>query len=119
MRESVAGQYFARRVAQDDRARGRLWFKRCLALVLLACCCILPLLAHASPPDPIWLPGIYDDADYDDVIGLLTDAAAVRELPLVAAGPACLDFWPVSGGSASVVPDAFLLGFRLRSPPTI
>src|SRR5882724_2390726 len=119
MRESVAGQYFARLVERDDRARGHLWWRRCLVLVLLACCGTLPLLAQASPPDPIWLPGIYDDADYDDVIGLLTDTAAVRELPLVAADPACLGFWPVLGGSASVVPDAFLLGLRLRSPPTI
>ena len=119
MREGVAGQYFARLVERDHRARGHLRWRRCLVLVLLVCCGTLPLLAHASPPDPIWLPGIYDNADYDDVIGLLTDTAAVRELPLVAADPACLDCWLVLGGSASVVPDAFLLGFRLRSPPTI
>ena len=119
MREGVAGQYFARLVERNHRARGHLRWRRCLVPVLLACCGILPLLAHASPSDPIWLPGIYDDADYDDVIGLLTDTAAVRELPLVAADPACLDFWPVLGGSVSVVRDAFLLGFRLRSPPTI
>ena len=119
MREGVAGQYFARLIERDHRARGDLRWRRCLVLVLLACCGTLPLLAHASPPDPIWLPGIYDDADYDDVIGLLTDTAAVRELPLVAADPACLDFWPILGGSVSVVPDAFLLGVRLRSPPTI
>ena len=119
MRESVGGHYFARRIEQDDRARGRLWWKRWLALVLFACCGTLPLLAHASPLDPLWLPGIYDNADYDDVIGLLTDAAAVHELPLVVAGPACLGFCPVFDGSTSVVPDALLLGFRLRSPPTI
>ena len=88
-------------------------------LVLLVACGTVPLLTHASPPDPTWLPGIYDDADYDDVIGLLADTAAIRELPLVAVDPACLGLWPVLGSSASVVPDAFLLGFRLRSPPAI
>jgi hypothetical protein len=119
MREGVAGQYFARLFERDIRARGYLWWRRCLGLVLLACSAILPLLAHASPPDPIWLPGIYDNADYDDVIGLLTDTAAVRELPLVTADPACLVFCSVLNGSASIVPDAFLLDFRLRSPPTI
>jgi hypothetical protein len=31
----------------------------------------LPILAHASPPDPSWIPGIYDDADYDDVVTLV------------------------------------------------
>jgi len=119
MREEVAGRYVARLFKRDSRVRGYLWWRRCLGLVLLACCVILPLLAHASPPDPIWLPGFYDNADYDDVIGLLTDTVAVRELPLVTADPACLVFWSVLNGSASIVPDAFLLDFRLRSPPTI
>jgi hypothetical protein len=117
MRESVAGPYLTRLVAQDDRARGHRRWRRCVVLILLVCCGTLPPLADASPPDPTWFPGIYDNADYDDVIGLLTDTAAVRELP-IATGPACLGFWPVLSDSASVVPDALLLGFRLRSPPT-
>jgi hypothetical protein len=119
MRESVAGQDLSRRVDWDDRARGHLRWRRFLVLVLLACCSTLPLLAYASPPDPTWLPGIYDNADYDDVIGLLADTAAVCELRLVTAGPAHLGLWLVLGGSASVFREAFLLGFRLRSPPTI
>jgi hypothetical protein len=119
MRESVAGQHLARLVEQDDCARGHRRWRRCLVLALLVCCGTLPVLAQASPPDPTWLPGIYDNADYDDVIGLLTDTAAIRELQLIATGPARLDFWPVLGGAASIVPDAFLLGFHLRSPPTI
>ena len=119
MRESVAGQHLARFVEQDDCARGHRRWRRCLVLVLLVCCGTLPLLARASLPDPTWLPGIYDNADYDDVIGLLTDTAAIRELQLIATGPARLDFWPVLAGAPSVVPDAFLLGFRPRSPPTI
>jgi hypothetical protein len=119
MHERVAAQYFGLLVERVDRARGHLWWKRYLVLVLLAYCGTLPIAAYASPPDPIWLPCIYDDADYDDVIGLLTDTAAVRELPLVVADLAWLGFRPVLDGSASVVPDAFLLGFRLRSPPTI
>jgi len=31
----------------------------------------LSSLAYASPPDPTWIPGIYDDADFDDVVGLV------------------------------------------------
>ena len=37
---------------------------------------LLPL-AYASPPDPTWVAGIYDDADYDDVVGLVTDGTGV------------------------------------------
>jgi hypothetical protein len=38
-------------------------------------------LAYASPPDPWWVPGFYDDADFDDVVALVTSATAI-------AGPA-------------------------------
>ncbi|HUM17138.1 MAG TPA: hypothetical protein VL086_15690 [Candidatus Nitrosotalea sp.] len=31
----------------------------------------LPALAHASPPDPSWIPGLYDDGDFDDVVTLV------------------------------------------------
>jgi hypothetical protein len=47
--------------------------------------CVIPILvlsvalAYASPPDPSWIPGIYDDRDYDDVVGMLADEAGVRE----------------------------------------
>jgi hypothetical protein len=47
-------------------------------------------LAYASPPpDPTWIPGVYDDADFDDVVGLVTSAealattASIADLPLV------------------------------------
>ncbi len=35
--------------------------------------------AHASPPDPLWISGIYDDGDHDlVVIGILGKAASVK-----------------------------------------
>ena len=33
-------------------------------------------LAHATPPDPLWIPGIYDDADLDDIVIAATTASA-------------------------------------------
>lgn len=45
-------------------------------VLLVALIAIAPLtlvtLAHASPPDPSWVQGIYDDADHDDVAIFLT-----------------------------------------------
>jgi hypothetical protein len=41
---------------------------RLLALLVLVAGLALPVLAHASPPDPSWIPGVYDDADFDDVV---------------------------------------------------
>lgn len=43
-----------------------------LALIVLATGLVLPALAHASPPDPSWIPGLYDDADFDDVVVRVT-----------------------------------------------
>lgn len=43
-----------------------------IAIALLA----LRSLAFASPPDPSWIPGFWDDADYDDVINLITSTPA-------------------------------------------
>jgi hypothetical protein len=43
-----------------------------LATVLVLAILTLAALAHASPPDETWWPGIYDAADFDDVILLIT-----------------------------------------------
>ncbi len=47
-----------------------------LELLLLLAVGGLTPLAYASPPDPSWIRGVYDDADYDDVVNLITPAAA-------------------------------------------
>jgi hypothetical protein len=57
----------------------------CLILLISAVLASIPTLAHASPPDPTWIPGIYDDADFDDVVGLVTSATALVEPMDVAA----------------------------------
>lgn len=54
-------------------SRGRL---RAAAPMLLLLLSGLPALAYASPPDPSWVGGIYDGADYDDVIDAITSTTA-------------------------------------------
>ena len=60
------------------------------ALAFLLCVLVssLSLLAYASPPDPSWVRGVYDDADFDGVIclivtnaGLVADVVSVEERP--------------------------------------
>src|SRR5262245_30414262 len=43
------------------------------ALSFLLCILISSLssLAYASPPDPLWVHGVYDNADFDDVVCLI------------------------------------------------
>ncbi len=38
---------------------------------------VLRPLAHASPADPTWIGGFYDNADFDDVVYLVVTASGV------------------------------------------
>ena len=56
-------------------------------LLVIALCIVLNPLAAASPPDPTWIPGLYDAADFDDVviqIGLLASACDTCAAPSLA-----------------------------------
>ena len=57
--------------------RGR---QRLLGLVLVELMSRLTPLAHASPPEQHWLGGLYDTADYDDVVLAIADGVASVEL---------------------------------------
>jgi hypothetical protein len=46
----------------------------CLIVLISAVLEAIVSLAYASPPDPSWISGIYDDADFDDVVGQVTSA---------------------------------------------
>src|SRR5882724_7810994 len=48
-----------------------------LILVLSAGLVASISLAYATPVDPTWIAGIYDDADYDEVVSLLTDTTSM------------------------------------------
>jgi hypothetical protein len=57
---------------------------RAIAVLVAALWIFLPLLASASPPDPSWIPGIYDAGDSDDVvnqIGLLASPSDLGGMP--------------------------------------
>ena len=64
--------------------------QRLLVVLLLLAPVALPGLVHASPPDPTWIPGIYDDADGDDIVSLIASGtghlppAAPTDLPFIA-----------------------------------
>ena len=49
--------------------------------VLLLLSAVLTPMAYASPPDPSWIRGIYDDGDFDNVVVLITSAAGNLTLP--------------------------------------
>ena len=91
---------------------------RACVLGTLAILLALVPLANASPPDPLWLGGVYDGADYDDVVlaaGALESLAA--EDPSAVDPAAVIVPIQVAGGSAA--PAAAQLGLTdPRAPPS-
>jgi hypothetical protein len=47
-------------------------------LIVASVIALLPL-AHASPPDPTWVPGVWDDEDQDEVAILATSASGIAD----------------------------------------
>jgi hypothetical protein len=56
---------------------------RVLALLLITLVVSLGPLAFASPPDPSWIGGFYDDNDFDDVIILIMAAPSAPPAGIV------------------------------------
>jgi hypothetical protein len=57
--------------------------RRFLLLVLAGAVLALTPVAQASPPDQTWIAGLYDNADYDDVVRAITGSVASLEPRLV------------------------------------
>jgi hypothetical protein len=80
----------------------------------------LVAFAHASPPDETWRPGVYDEADFDDVIDLIVSLSGavpdsapriVQHAPLAAAVLVSLE--PCD------LPPRLLRPDDTRSPPSL
>jgi hypothetical protein len=92
--------------------------RRALVLLILACLFSLTPLAYASPPDPTWVDGFFDDADGDDVVISISWAAWAIELdPLAGVTPlfASVPFVPV--GEPRLASIAVRPAFLGRAPP--
>jgi hypothetical protein len=59
-----------------------------LPLVLLLATAALTPLAYATPPDPTWVSGFFDDDDNDDAVFLITSSTATLDpFPLYGSAP--------------------------------
>src|SRR5213594_1899261 len=57
--------------------------RRLVGLTLVAVVLALVPAAHASPPDQSWIPGLYDNADFEDVVLLITGDLGATQPALV------------------------------------
>src|SRR5262249_38522318 len=88
--ERSSGQFFDA-LFGDFAGRSRRYLCAISLPVLLV---IIPL-AYARPGDPTWISGFYDEADYDDVVALVTEGTGIGipERPVQAAGGLAMCVW--------------------------
>jgi hypothetical protein len=104
----------ARVVARLRSRRGRAY----VLGILVALLTLVPL-AHTSPPDAMWIAGIYDAGDFDEVVWMLIGTDFVGS-PVRLAGTAPLLLISVfTGVGISPVVAGGRLTIRPRSPPRI
>jgi hypothetical protein len=93
--------------------------RRLLFLLLIGFAGTLTPAALASPPDQTWIAGVYDDADYDDVVLAIIGSTAscgqrapdhslVRRVVVAFVSPTHDDY----------VPTPSLAARHTRAPPT-
>jgi hypothetical protein len=108
-------------LADQPRERGRELYGRrswcVLVLALSSCIVALIPLAHASPVDPLWIAGIYDAADSDEVVVLAASLESlVEETPLVVT-PVSMVADGIVSQNAAMAASPTLDASRPRAPP--
>jgi len=89
-----------------------------LALLLVAVVGILTPIAQASPPDPSWIRGMYDDADFDDVVALITSGSGlVGEITRVELRPDRITIMAILPLDDGLVPSLSVASAQPRAPP--
>ena len=90
-----------------------------VAGLLLGVLLALPPCAHACPTDPTWIPGFYDDNDYDDVILFITGAVGAVDSQLaepIGVIRVCLGL--ITPSSSQAVAARPLSCLSTRAPPS-
>ena len=118
-----------RRPARDSsQSTGRLFRIRAIAesqcavvLAVLVASILLLLVpaTNASPTDPLWIPGYYDGADYDDVVYAISSGLSAATAPGVsgAARPIWIEHGFIVGRWSPIARARALEYHGSRAPP--
>ena len=101
----------------SGRVRSMKW-RLPLVLILLSGLAVLAPLAYASPPDPAWIGGIYDDDDFDNVVLAATSAKSLKCPPSVVAPPLLIVVEVVRLDDLASPSPLILPAFQVRAPPS-
>ena len=61
-----------------------------IATFVAGCVLLVAPLAHATPPDPGWIAGYWDDADADHAISLVASCVGTMNVPRVDDRPSAI-----------------------------
>jgi hypothetical protein len=94
--------------------------RRSISLLLVGAMMSLAVLAYASPPDPDWISGFWDNGDYDDIILLVTSGVGIAASYAIEDGrpfvAVCALAFPVDDPRLAARPP---LSSATRAPPTV
>ncbi len=92
--------------------------RRLVALAVVGVLACSPLMAYADPPDPTWIPGFWDDADFDDAIARVTSTSSVAEThALGTLEPHWVPVWTVPAADDRPAPSPVFAPHQPRGPP--
>ena len=91
-----------------------------LVWLLVSVMVVLTPIAWASPIDPSWIGGMYDDRDFDDVVSYLTSGTlAVPVLPTADLSPMFAPVPTEAVRDRQLGANPFLPSNEPRAPPLI
>lgn len=88
-----------------------------LVLMSLGSFVVLPLLASVSLPDPIWIMGVYDDADYDDIVQAVTSTEGALPAVALRVAPFLVVVAVLSLAAMALAPAPEVPALQIRGPP--
>jgi hypothetical protein len=92
--------------------------RRAGAIFLVGVILALTPLAHACPTDPVWIGGLFDDNDYDDVVMFIMGGVSAVEAGAVdQIGPVTVCLGMIDPSRPHTVPVRPLESLTTRAPP--
>ena len=92
---------------------------RLLAIVIGCLLIGLTPLAYATPPDPLWVSGYWDDDDFDDVVVAVLNSSAIQPQAAVNVQPLWAPVARIELPRADAIPALAHSAAYSRAPPVV
>jgi len=96
-----------------------LYWRRGLAALLVVLLVGIVPAAAATPIDPTWIAGCWDDGDFDSAVVFICGSAAVAVPSLVGAAPVWVPVQQIELAQPDAPPAPFRITALPRAPPVV